>query len=188
MIEKKTLSTGDIAKYCDVNLRTVARWINQGHLDAHKLPGRGNNRVTMNNFISFLKKHKMPIPREFQCSSKKILIVDDDVSMARSIQRALRKFGFETAIASDGFQAGLMLGNFKPSLITLDLQMPGANGYDVIRLINKIPDFSSTKILVISALSDEELKKTLAMGAQDYLSKPFTKEVLTRKIKDLLNF
>ncbi|MEI8650520.1 helix-turn-helix domain-containing protein [Paraglaciecola sp. Hal342] len=52
----KTLTSGEIAKYCDVNLRTVIRWIDSGRLKGFKLPGGGNNRVTEEDFVDFLKK------------------------------------------------------------------------------------------------------------------------------------
>ena len=62
MNNKSTLTTGDIAKYCGVNFRTVIRWIERGHLNAFKLPGGGDNRIAIPNFLSFLKEHGMPLP------------------------------------------------------------------------------------------------------------------------------
>ena len=53
----KTLTSGDIAQYCDVNLRTVIRWLESGKLKGFKLPGRGNNRVLVSDFIEFLERH-----------------------------------------------------------------------------------------------------------------------------------
>ncbi len=62
----KTFTTGDIALMCDVNLRTVIRWIERGSLQAHKLPGRGNNRVIETDFLQFLHTHGMPVPLELK--------------------------------------------------------------------------------------------------------------------------
>lgn len=61
-----TLTTGEIAEYCDVNSRTVIRWIQRGHLRAYQLPGRGDNRVAVEDFLRFLKRHRMPVPEELQ--------------------------------------------------------------------------------------------------------------------------
>ena len=58
MTKAKTLTTGDIAQYCDVNLRTVIRWIDNGSLKGYKLPGGGNNRVTVKDFVAFLNENK----------------------------------------------------------------------------------------------------------------------------------
>jgi two-component system response regulator VicR len=181
----RTLTTGDIAKYCDVNFRTVIRWIEKGHLKAFKLPGRGNNRVMVSDFIAFMKLHDMPIPPEFHQHTKRILIVDDDKPMAKSIQRILRAAGFETHLAYNGFEAGDALRSFLPELMTLDLSMPGLDGMEVLRYVRKEPDFSTLKILVISALPD--IDKALAAGADDILAKPFERQVLLEKIDTLLD-
>lgn len=65
-MSKHTLTTGDIAQYCDVNSRTVIRWIRRGHLRAYQLPGRGDNRIDVEDFLDFLWQHKMPVPEELR--------------------------------------------------------------------------------------------------------------------------
>lgn len=86
----KTYTTGEIAALCDVNLRTVIRWIERGNLKGFKLHGRGNNRVRKEDFIVFLHEHGMPIPSELQsCIRNNILIVDDKLSVVKAIQRAV---------------------------------------------------------------------------------------------------
>ncbi|MFT5708068.1 MAG: two-component system response regulator VicR [Oceanospirillaceae bacterium] len=183
----KTLTTGYIAKLCDVNLRTVIRWINQGSLKGFKLPGRGNNRVQREDFIAFLEEHGMPIPEEFQQKeSKRILIVDDELAMANAIQRVLRGAGYETSVATDGFQAGSKLLKETPILMTLDLSMPGLDGYDVLAYVRGTEEISNTKILVISALDEVSLNKALEYGANAVIQKPFDHSQLLATIKQLL--
>ena len=83
----KTLTSGEIAEYCDVNLRTVIRWLESGKLKGFKLPGRGNNRVLINDFIDFLERHNMPIPDNLKPeASPLILIVDDELPVVRHQQ------------------------------------------------------------------------------------------------------
>jgi excisionase family DNA binding protein len=65
-VEKRTLTTGEIAHYCGVNFRTVIRWIKRGYLNAFQLPGRGDNRVEVGDFLAFLERHNIPIPEELQ--------------------------------------------------------------------------------------------------------------------------
>lgn len=62
MNEKRALTTGEIAKFCGVNFRTVIRWIEKGYMSAYKLPGRGDNRVTIDEFLRFLESNNMPVP------------------------------------------------------------------------------------------------------------------------------
>ncbi|MCP4598398.1 response regulator [Neptuniibacter sp.] len=183
----KTLTTGDIAKVCDVNLRTVIRWIERGELQAFKLPGRGNNRVTEKDFVAFMRKHGMPIPEQFQHAAlNRVLIVDDEVQVTKAINRVLRGAGYEAIEANDGFSAGSKLMKERPALMTLDLSMPGLDGYDVIRFVRQAPGISDTKILVISALDERDLERAIECGADAVLQKPFANSELLAAIETIL--
>ena len=182
----KTLSTGEIAKLCDVNLRTVIRWIERGALKRFKLPGRGNNRVRLEDFLAFLVEHDIPIPPELQEENRKVLVVDDEPAIARAIQRVLRTHGLVAEVAADGFQAGTKLMKERPLLMTLDLSMPGLSGYDVLSFVRETPEIQGTKILVISALGSEALQKAIDLGADAVLNKPFENQELVDVIGKLL--
>jgi excisionase family DNA binding protein len=186
MTKAKSLTTGDIAQYCDVNLRTVIRWIDKGNLKGYKLPGRGNNRVTVENFVVFLKENNMPIPAEFLVNNKTVLIVDDDKNMAGAIKRVLKKEAFECDIATNGFLAGSKLMENKPSLMTLDLTMPGLNGFELLRHLRAEAQFNDLKILVISALKQDRLDEAMALGANAVLSKPFKNDELLKIVNELI--
>ena len=173
-----SLSTGQIAQYCGVHLRTVIRWIEQGHLKGFKLPGRGNNRVLRREFIHFLTKQNMPIPDALLSNDKTVLIVDDNKQMADAISRVLRRNTWTTIHAADGFQAGLAMAKHDINLITLDLMMPNINGFDVLETLAGDEQLCKIPILIISASSDEHLTKALSMGASDYLKKPFDNATL----------
>jgi excisionase family DNA binding protein len=185
MSKVKSLTTGDIAEYCDVNLRTVIRWIDKGSLKGYKLPGRGNNRVTVENFIVFLKENDMPIPTEFVPNNKTVLIVDDDKNMAGAIKRVLKKSTFECDIATNGFLAGSKLMQQKPTLMTLDLTMPGLNGLDLLKHLRADEQFKDLKILVISALAKDSLDEAMSLGADAVLSKPFKNDELLNIVNEL---
>lgn len=183
----KTLTTGDIAKMCDVNLRTVIRWIDRGDLKGFKLPGRGNNRVQVEDFVHFLNEHGMPIPSELAADdNNRVLIIDDEPAVARSIARVLRSAGYETTIASDGFQGGSQLMKQQPALVTLDLRMPGISGYDVLKFIRTTPETAATKVIVISALDQPSLQRARDEGANAVLAKPFDNQQLTDLVRALV--
>ena len=63
-MEKMAFTTGEVASYCGVNFRTVIRWIKRRQLNAYQLPGRGDNRITRDDLVAFMKKYNIPIPRE----------------------------------------------------------------------------------------------------------------------------
>jgi len=180
-----TLTTGEVAKYCGVNFRTVIRWIERGHLKSYKLPGRGDNRIQASDFVEFLKENQMPIPSDFQGLSRKVLVVDDEAPMARAISRVLSRGGFEVEIANSGFEAGAMLATNEPALITLDLSMPGLDGFQMLDYIRSNHP-ASLKILVISALSKEKLQQAIEAGANAALQKPYDNKELLATVESLL--
>jgi CheY-like chemotaxis protein len=184
----KTLTTGDIAKMCDVNLRTVIRWIDRGALKGFKLPGRGNNRVRIEDFMVFLKEHDIPVPTELaDLHNNRILIIDDEAAVARAISRVLRMAGYDTETAEDGFKGGNMLMKYQPALIILDLRMPGISGYDVLRYIRTTPEISTIKVVIVSALDQQSLQRALDEGADAVLSKPFDNQELTSVVERVLS-
>ncbi|WP_282109720.1 response regulator [Shewanella algicola] len=194
----KTLKPSEIAFYCDVHQRTVSRWIAQGQLKGHKLPGRGNYRVLLSDFILFLQTQNMPMPTELLSntnedeeavdtpSNKRILIIDDETEIRNAIRRVLAKGGYVIDTAADGFQAGVKILRDKPKLITLDLSMPGLDGFDVLTFIRAQPETADIKIVVISGLPDAELHKALELGANAVLPKPFENTQLISTINNLL--
>lgn len=182
----KTLSTGEIAKLCDVNLRTVIRWIDRGALKGFKLPGRGNNRVRVEDFVVFLVEHDIPIPPELMGDgNRKVLIVDDDPAISRAIQRVLRSNGFITDLASDAFQGGIKLMKERPRVMTIDLHLLGLSGYDLLSFVRKSPEIAATKIIVISNLDRDAAQKAKDMGADAVITKPFENDDLLECVTQL---
>lgn len=182
----QVLTTGEAAKHCGVNFRTVIRWIEKGRLKAYKLPGRGDHRIQLQDFVAFLRQNQMPIPAELVGANNKILIIEDQPEMAAAIRRTLKRAGYDVMVAKDGFVAGSLLAHHTPSLVTLDLKMPGIDGYEVLTFIREHEEHSSVKVLVISAETREGLDRALATGADDVLPKPFDNAVLLEKVTALI--
>lgn len=185
--EKRTLTSSDVARHCGVNFRTVLRWIERGWLRAYQLPGRGDNRIEIEDFLAFLREHKMPIPAAFHEGRPRVLIVDDDPRVASSLERVFKRADFDTQVATDGFQAGAKLGTFAPALMTLDLKMPGMDGMDVLRYVKSTPQLAGIKILVLSAMPQAELALAIKAGADDALAKPVKPDALLTKARELLD-
>lgn len=185
----KAYTTGEIAEFCGVTLRTVIRWIEKGHLKGYKLPGRGNNRVLPHDLLAFLQEQNMPIPDELKDQPKRdrILIVDDDEAMAKAIQRVVTRMKLQNEIAFDGFEAGHKIHSFSPSLMLLDLQMPGIDGYKIISKVRSTDQFKHMKIIVVSGSDDSKLDKAKALGADACIGKPFDNKELQLMIEKLLS-
>ena len=182
----RTLKPSEIASYCDVHHRTVSRWIASGELKGHKLPGRGNYRVLIADFIDFLVRQGMPVPAHLSANPR-VLVVDDEANVRASIRRTLARESIDVLEASGGFEAGVLLQQQTPDLMTIDLAMPGLSGFEVIKVIRSQPEFNSILLLVISGLPESELQKAKQLGADDYLSKPFDADLLLAKVTSMLN-
>jgi len=115
---------------------------------------------------------------------QKILIVDDEPSIQELICFNLEQSGFDTAIAADGFAALEMFESYKPDLIVLDLMLPGKDGYDVCKEIRRT---SNVPIIMLTA-KETELERVLGLelGADDYMTKPFSPLELVARIKAVL--
>lgn len=182
----ETLSTREAARRCGVSFRTVIRWAERGELQAYRLPGRGDYRVPVEELRRFMREHGIPEPDEMSGRPKRVLVVDDEPAMALAIQRVLARAGFETAIANDGFLAGSLLYTFRPDLLTLDIRMPGIDGFAVLRFLREAPLPTPLKVLVVSGDSAERLEQALALGAHGALCKPFDNEALLAAARELL--
>lgn len=186
----KTLKPGEIAQYCDVHHRTVSRWIANGQLKGYKLPGRGNYRVQLDDFLSFLAQHRMPIPEALitatQFTSTTLLIVSNDQIFTAAVSSALGVNGYEVLIASGSFEAGVKLMQFKPEVIILDLDMPGLNSGEVLDVIKKVQPLGKFNVIVTSELNGSVLAKVKALGVKATLPKTVEHSSLNKIIADLL--
>ena len=179
-----TYTSGEVAKFTGVNFRTVIRWIERGDLEGYKLPGRGDHRVRHSALLSFMNENSIPLPAEWQSLEKKALVVDDDLAMASAIARVFKRQGWIVKQANDGFEAGMLLTEFSPNIMTLDLTMPYMDGFKVLALTRKKFKLQDLNIIVISAQGPKELDKALALGANNALEKPFDNEQLKKLIEE----
>lgn len=118
---------------------------------------------------------------------KKILIVDDDLNIQKLLTKMLSRYQYQAEAASDGFEAGLKVMEFKPDLIILDLFMPRMSGFEMCKRIKKNSATSHIKILIITGYDTQENKnRIMEAGADDYLGKPLKKEIFLKKVEKLL--
>lgn len=191
----KTLKPGQIAAYCDVHHRTVSRWIAQGQLKGHKLPGRGNYRVLVDDFISFLRQQQMPVPPDLNemlqhqqlalhaTMSWRVLVICAEVLCCERVQSLLSVAGYQLDFAHDGFQAGVKLGLVTPDLVLLDWSMPGVDGAEVLNYLRQQSAFATTRVLV---LSDSANQAQQALAADAVLLKSVENDVLLQQVQLLL--
>jgi DNA-binding response OmpR family regulator len=119
--------------------------------------------------------------------SKKILIADDEPSIVAAVEFLLQRSGYEVHVARDGDEALKLVEACSPDLVLLDVMMPLRSGYEVCKRIRERPAWRHIKIIMLSAKGrDAEVTKGLAIGADLYVTKPFSTRDLMDKISTLL--
>lgn len=114
----------------------------------------------------------------------RVLVVDDEIDLAQLIVGYLRKAGLEVAVAHNGLQAVTAVGEFVPDVLVLDLGLPGMDGLEVCR---QVRTFSDCHVLMLTARDDEVDKIVgLSMGADDYVTKPFSPRELVARVQAML--
>jgi DNA-binding response OmpR family regulator len=119
--------------------------------------------------------------------AKEILIVDDEPNVVVPIQFLMEQQGYRVMTAERGEDALDLIYQYKPDLVLLDILLPGIDGWEVCEIIRLNPDFRDIKIVFLTAKGrEEEIAKGLALGADAYITKPFSNAALVAKVKELL--
>jgi DNA-binding response OmpR family regulator len=119
--------------------------------------------------------------------AKKILIVDDEPNIVISLEFLMKKEGFEVAVACDGEEALAKVESFNPDLMLLDVMMPRKSGFEVCESVRSNPNHGGLLIVMLTAKGrDTEVAKGMAIGADAYVTKPFSTKELLAKVKDML--
>jgi len=119
--------------------------------------------------------------------SNKILIVDDEPNIVMSLEFLMRKNKFDVFIARNGTEAMDILGREIPDLILLDIMMPDVDGYEICQYVRQNERFDHAKVVFLSAKSKQsDIEKGYALGADLYVTKPFSTRELLQNVKQLL--
>jgi DNA-binding response OmpR family regulator len=118
---------------------------------------------------------------------RRILIVDDEPSIVISLEFLMKREGFEVAVAGDGEAALRAVAERPPDLVILDVMMPRLNGFDVCQRLRANPAWRAVKVLMLTAKGREtEMRRGLELGADAYLTKPFSTRELVAEIHRLV--
>jgi DNA-binding response OmpR family regulator len=118
---------------------------------------------------------------------KKILIADDEPNIVVSLEFLMKQSGYDVRVATNGEDALRVVGEFKPDLILLDVMMPHLSGYDVCQKVRENPAWAGVRIIMLSAKGrDVEVNKGMAVGADAYVTKPFSTKDLMATVREML--
>jgi DNA-binding response OmpR family regulator len=119
--------------------------------------------------------------------AQRVLIADDEPNIVTSLEFLMEKAGYEIKVATNGQQALDFAASFHPDLVLLDIMLPLKSGYEVCQRLKSDPATRSIKIVVLSAKGrDVEVAKALELGADAFVSKPFSTRELVAKVREML--
>ncbi len=179
----EVISTMRAAKMCGVHYTTIRRWVLDGSLPAYETPG-GHLRVLREDIESFISSRRKKTRRGRQQGPVRVLVVDDDHAFRDSVVDFL---GSDDAIdvreAEDGFAAGLLVGDFDPQVVVLDLLMPRLDGFETCQRLKAREQSRDVRVLILTGFAtDENILRARACGADVCLAKPIGLDELRRAV------
>jgi excisionase family DNA binding protein len=176
---KTVFTTGEAAKICKVSQQTIIRCFDNGQLKGFRVPGSRFRRIPREALYRFMKDNGIPTDA-LESGKRKVLLVDDDAELVEVILKFLDEDGrFETRVAQNGFDAGMMVKEYHPDLIVLDVMLPDINGKEVCHRVRADTSLEDVRILCMSGMVEEDKIQELKLaGADDFIPKPFEVEAL----------
>ncbi len=188
MTSKTVFTTGEAAKICKVSQQTIIRCFDNGTLKGFRVPGSRFRRIPRDQLFAFMRDNGIPTDA-LESGKRKVLIVDDDQDLVEMMTDAFSDDGrFEIRTANNGFDAGMLVKEFRPDLVILDLMLPDVNGKEVCQRVRMDPTMESVKIICISGMVErDKIDELRAAGANDFMNKPFTMDALMERSCSMLD-
>jgi two-component system, OmpR family, response regulator RpaA len=180
---KTVFTTGEAAKICKVSQQTIIRCFDNGQLKGFRVPGSRFRRIPREALYKFMKDNGIPTDA-LESGKRKVLLVDDDAELVELILKFLDEDGrFETRVAQNGFDAGMMVKEYHPDLIVLDVMLPDINGKEVCQRVRADSTLEDVRILCMSGMvEDDKIQELKLAGADDFIHKPFEVEALIERM------
>jgi excisionase family DNA binding protein len=185
---KTVFTTGEAAKICKVSQQTIIRCFDSGQLKGFRVPGSRFRRIPRDVLYKFMRDNGIPTDA-LESGKRKALIVDDDEELVELIRDVLAADGrFEVRVANNGFDAGMMVKEYHPDIIVLDVMLPDINGKEVCQRVRSDSALDDVKIICISGMVEQDKVKELKeAGANEFVQKPFEIEDLVDRMCQLLD-
>ena len=183
--QKDILTTGEVAKICNVAPRTVSKWFDSGQLRGYRIPGSKDRRIPINALIKFMKQHNIPLDG-LQSGRTRVLIVDDESEIVEVLEKVLtEQANYEVRTAHNGFAAGVECEKFRPHVLLLDMHLGDISGEAVLELVRNNGDLQMTKVIAMSGkLTDGQAHHLIQNGFDGYLKKPFHVRQVIESVED----
>jgi excisionase family DNA binding protein len=188
MTSKTVFTTGEAARVCKVSQQTIIRCFDNGTLKGFRVPGSRFRRIPRDQLFQFMKENGIPTDA-LESGKRKVLIVDDDEELVELLVDVFdRDSRFDIRTANNGFDAGMLVKEFRPDIVILDVMLPDINGKEVCQRVRSDDTLESIKIICISGMVEQDKIADLKdSGANDFMQKPFAADRLLDRACELLD-
>ncbi len=188
MTSKTVFTTGEAAKICKVSQQTIIRCFDSGQLKGFRVPGSRFRRIPRDLLYQFMRENGIPTDA-LESGKRKLLIVDDDEDLVEVLVDVFeRDTRFDVKSVNNGFDAGMMVREFRPDLVVLDIMLPDINGKEVCQRIRSDTALDEVKVICISGMVEQDkVQDLIDSGANDFMQKPFDAEALLERACRILD-
>ncbi|MCH8121376.1 MAG: helix-turn-helix domain-containing protein [Planctomycetes bacterium] len=167
---KNVLTTGDVAKICNVAPRTVSKWFDNGQLKGYRIPGSKDRRIPVSELARFMKVHNMPTAA-LPVGKIRVLIADSNDKTASALADVLQNEGdYEVQTVQSNFGTGAVVQKFAPHVLLVSLLAEGIDAMSICKCIRTNEDLRTIKIIALmNQLSDSESEALLQKGFDGYV-------------------
>jgi len=182
---KNVLTTGDVAKICNVAPRTVSKWFDSGQLKGYRIPGSKDRRIPVNELVRFMKMNNMPVPT-LPNGEIRVVIVDSNAESALALAETLKaQSGFETKVVKNNFETGAAIHKFEPQVLLINLLAKDIDATEICNNVRSDEDLHGIKIIALANhLSSGETAALLLKGFDGCVTNPNDISEVVRKIEE----
>jgi excisionase family DNA binding protein len=182
---KNVLTTGDVAKICNVAPRTVSKWFDTGQLKGYRIPGSKDRRIPLNELIRFMKAHNMPTTG-LPVGKIRVLIVDSNEEASLALAEALKtKAGYEVQTVQSNFETGATVQKFVPHVLLVNLLAEDIDATSICKSVRADEDLQTIKVIALTNyLNDSERVALLKKGFDGYISDFSDITIVINKIEE----
>lgn len=182
---KNVLTTGDVAKICNVAPRTVSKWFDNGQLKGYRIPGSKDRRIPVSELVRFMKMHNMPVSA-LAVGKIRVLIVDSSDQTASSLAGQLQeKAGYEVQTVRSNFETGSAVQKFVPHVLLINLLAEDVDAADICRNVRSQDELRTIKLIALTCrLNASESAALLQKGFDGYVSSSADVAQVIRQIEE----
>jgi excisionase family DNA binding protein len=182
---KSVLTTGEVAKICNVAPRTVSKWFDSGQLKGYRIPGSKDRRIPTDELVHFMRLHNMPTD-SLVSGLTRVLILDSHTSAGQDMAKKLSEaMPLEVQVVETSFEAGIVTQRFCPHVMIVDFHAKGVDASRICQVVRSFEEFQTMRIMALAGhLSESECAALLDKGFDDYILDPMNISLVSQKIQN----